>query len=298
MADITGGFGVDSFYFSRHFTAVIHYEKDECLSAIAAHNFKQLKKLNITCVAKNGLNELVKNSYDLIYIDPSRRHTDKGKVFRLIDCEPNIPREINQLFTSTERLLIKTSPMLDITQGIKELKMVSQIHIVAVNNEVKELLWLLQKDNNKAIEIKTINIDKQESQKFNYRLKDSCTPIFSLPEKYLYVPNAAIMKSGAFNLVSERYSINKLHQNSHLYTSTNLKEFPGRRFLIKRVYNFNKKELKELKTIKKANISTRNFPESVANLRKKLKITDGGDCYLFFTTDLNNNKIVIDSTKA
>ena len=164
--------------------------------------------------------------------------------------------------------------MLDITQGIKELKMVSQIHIVAVNNEVKELLWLLQKDNNKAIEIKTINIDKQESQKFNYRLKDSCTPKFSLPEKYLYVPNAAIMKSGAFNLVSERYSINKLHQNSHLYTSTNLKEFPGRRFLIKRVYNFNKKELKELKTIKKANISTRNFPESVANLRKKLKINE------------------------
>ena len=98
---------------------------------------------------------------------------DKGKVFRLIDCEPNIPKEINQLFTSTERLLIKTSPMLDITQGIKELKMVSQIHIVAVNNEVKELLWLLQKDYNKAIEIKTINIDKQESQKFNYRLKDS-----------------------------------------------------------------------------------------------------------------------------
>ena len=124
--------------------------------------------------------------------------------------------------------------------------MVSQIHIVAVNNEVKELLWLLQKDNNKAIEIKTINIDKQESQKFNYRLKDSCTPKFSLPEKYLYVPNAAIMKSGSFNLVSERYSINKLHQNSHLYTSTNLKEFPGRRFLIKRVYNFNKKELKVL----------------------------------------------------
>ena len=188
--------------------------------------------------------------------------------------------------------------MLDITQGIKELKMVSQIHIVAVNNEVKELLWLLQKDNNKVIEIKTINIDKQESQKFNYRLKDSCTPKFSLPEKYLYVPNAAIMKSGAFNLVSDRYSINKLHHNSHLYTSTNLKEFPGRRFLIKRVYNFNKKELKGLKTIKKANISTRNFPESVANLRKKLKITDGGDCYLFFTTDLNNNKIVIYSTKA
>ena len=188
--------------------------------------------------------------------------------------------------------------MLDITQGIKELKMVSQIHIVAVNNEVKELLWLLQKDYNEAIEIKTINIDKQESQKFNYRLKDSYTPKFSLPEKYLYVPNAAIMKSGAFNLVSERYSMNKLHQNSHLYTSNNLKEFPGRRFLIKRIYNFNKKELKELKTIKKANVSTRNFPESVANLRKKLKITDGGDCYLFFTTDLNNNKIVIDSTKA
>ncbi|RZP05022.1 MAG: class I SAM-dependent methyltransferase [Flavobacteriales bacterium] len=298
IADITGGFGVDSYYFSKYFTAVIHCEKDKCLSAIAAHNFKQLKSSNITCIANNGLNEITKHSYDLIYIDPSRRHEHKGRVYRLIDCEPNIPKEINKLFTSTEQIMIKTSPMLDITQGIKELKMVSQIHIVAVNNDVKEVLWLLQKGYNEVIKIKTINIGKQTSQKFNYRLGDICTPIFSLPEKYLYEPNAAIMKSGAFNLVSERYSINKLHQNSHLYTSKVLKDFPGRRFLITRILKFSKKDLKELKAIKKANLSTRNFPESVASLRNKMKIADGGNLYLFFTTDLNNNKIIICCTKA
>ena len=298
MADLTGGFGVDSYYFSKYFTVVIHCEKDKCLSAIAAHNFKQLKSSNITCIANNGLNEIAKYSFDLVYIDPSRRHEHKGRVYRLIDCEPNIPKEINKLFISSEQIMIKTSPMLDITQGIKELKMVSQIHIVAVNNDVKEVLWLLQKGYNEVIKIKTINIGKQTSQKFNYRLGDICTPIFSLPEKYLYEPNAAIMKSGAFNLVSERYSINKLHQNSHLYTSKVLKDFPGRRFLITRILKFTKKDLKELEAIKKANISTRNFPESVASLRNKMKIADGGNLYLFFTTDLNNNKIIINCTKA
>ena len=188
--------------------------------------------------------------------------------------------------------------MLDISKGIKELDGVSEIHIVAVNNEVKELLWLLKKEGSTKTLIKTVNIRNNDTQHFKYFLGEVSAPLFSAPKKYLYEPNAAVMKSGAFDIISDRYSIPKLHQNSHLYTSTKLKEVPGRRFLIKRVYSYNKRDLKEIKALKKANISTRNFPESVANLRKKLKITDGGDSYLFFTTDLNNNKIVIDSTKA
>jgi len=298
MADLTGGFGVDSLYFSKQFNAVTHFEKDTHLSAIAQHNFNQLSVANIECVAKDGLNGIANHFYDMMYLDPSRRHRLKGKVVLLSDCEPNVPEQLNYLFEHTHRLLVKTSPMLDISKGIKELDGVSEIHIVAVNNEVKELLWLLKKEGSTKTLIKTVNIRNNDTQHFKYFLGEVSAPLFSAPKKYLYEPNAAVMKSGAFDIISDRYSIPKLHQNSHLYTSTKLKEIPGRRFLIKRVYSYNKRDLKEIKALKKANISTRNFPESVANLRKKLKITDGGDSYLFFTTDLNNNKIVIDSTKA
>ena len=298
MADLTGGFGVDSLYFSKQFNAVTHFEKDTHLSAIAQHNFNQLNVANIECIAKDGLDGITNHFYDIMYLDPSRRHRLKGKVVLLSDCEPNVPEQLNYLFEHTHRLLVKTSPMLDISKGIKELDGVSEIHIVAVNNEVKELLWLLKKEGSTKTLIKTVNIRNNDTQHFKYFLGEVSAPLFSAPKKYLYEPNAAVMKSGAFDIISDRYSIPKLHQNSHLYTSTKLKEVPGRRFLIKRVYNYNKRDLKEIKALKKANISTRNFPESVANLRKKLKITDGGDSYLFFTTDLNNNKIVIDSTKA
>ena len=298
IADITGGFGIDSYYFSKTFKKVHHFELNKCLSEITAHNFLVLKRNNIQCFAEDGLKNILKEQYDVIYVDPSRRHEDKGKVFFLKDCEPDIPFNLPLLLKNCKKLLIKTSPMLDISVGFNELKFVSELHIVAVKNDVKELLWVI-KPNFKGIpHIKTINISKDHKDVFNFNLNDTSKVDYGIPKKYLYEPNAAIMKSGAFDLISDRYQIKKLHKHSHLYTSDELISFPGRKFVINKVTPYQKKHFKEFSTIEKANISIRNFPESVAYLRKRLRIKDGGDLFLFFTTTKGNKKIIVSCTKV
>ena len=164
LIDLTGGFGVDSFYFSSSFNNVVHCEKNTNLSEIAGHNFKQLNKKNITCSDENGIEYLKKSKeiFDVIYVDPSRRNDVKGKVFLLKDCEPNIPKFIDLLFNKTQTILIKNSPILDITSATNELKFVKEIHIIAVNNDVKELLYLLEKEFNGKITIKTVNFSKKK----------------------------------------------------------------------------------------------------------------------------------------
>lgn len=188
--------------------------------------------------------------------------------------------------------------MLDITVGLEELKLVSEIHIVAVNNEVKELLWLITKSENQKTVIKTINIKKDTTESFNFNLSDKSISSYTLPETYLYEPNAAILKSGAFQLISEAFSINKLHLHSHLFTNNTLIDFPGRRFNIEKVVPYSKKDVRKALTYSKANVSTRNFPESVDNIRKRWKIKPGGDKYLFFTTSIENKKVMLVCTKA
>ena len=298
IADITGGFGIDSYYFSKTFKTVHHFELNKCLLEITAHNFLVLKRNNIQCFAEDGLKNVLKEQYDVIYADPSRRHEDKGKVFFLKDCEPDIPFHLPALLKNCKKLLIKTSPMLDISVGFNELKFVSELHIVAVKNDVKELLWVI-KPNFKGIpHIKTININKDHKDVFNFHLNDAFEVDYTNPKKYLYEPNAAIMKSGAFDLIPARYQVYKLHKHSHLYTNDELISFPGRQFIINKVIPYQKKYFKEFLTIEKANISIRNFPESVAFLRKKLRIKDGGDLFLFFTTTKGNKKIIVSCTKV
>ncbi|OYX28011.1 MAG: SAM-dependent methyltransferase [Flavobacteriales bacterium 32-35-8] len=296
IIDVTGGFGVDCYYFSKQFDLVMHCEIDKHLSEIVNHNYKQLHISNIKTIHTDGL-EYLKNTnetLDWIYIDPSRRHDSKGKVFFLNDCLPNVPEHLELLFQHSKNIMIKTSPLLDITVGIGELQFVKTIHVVAVNNDVKELLWILEDGFTGDIHIKTINLKHGEDDYFEFQLKDekSLESQYSQPLTYLYEPNAAILKAGAFNTVSEKLSIFKLHKHSHLYTSESLIPFPGRRFKIENTIPYNKKELKQL-GIAKANITTRNFPETVEQIRKKLGIKDGGDVYLFFTTDVDNNKIMI-----
>ena len=298
IADITGGYGIDSFYFSERFKTVYHFEINKSLSEIAEYNFKVFEKSNIQCFSENGMLQLSKNKYDVIYVDPSRRHDSKGKVFFLRDCEPNLPDNIDILLTSSNQLLVKTSPMLDLSIGLEELKCVSEIHIVAVNNEVKELLWLIDKNHLEVPLIKTINITKVSNEKFEFFWNEKHIAEYTSPKKYLYEPNAAIMKSGAFDIVSTKYNLNKLHQHTHLYTSNDLIDFPGRRFEIREVIPFQKREIKKSLLIKKANITTRNFPESVSTIRKKFKISDGGDDYLFFTTSENDQKIILACSKV
>ncbi|WP_166381660.1 class I SAM-dependent methyltransferase [Polaribacter sp. 11A2H] len=299
IIDITGGFGVDCYYFSKQFKEVIHCEINEDLSEIVKHNYQKLQVKNITTFSGDGLEYLknYKENFDCIYIDPSRRNDLKGKVFLLNDCLPNVPDNIDFLFTKTNQILIKNSPILDITSTINELKFVKEIHIIAVNNEVKELLFLLEKEYSDPIKIKTVNIGKKEIQTFNFNYKEAVNSEYSDPRSYLYEPNAAILKSGGFHEISQQLKVFKLQQHSHLYTSDEIIDFPGRTFKIENVLSYDKKKLKKLVVENKANITTRNFPKTVAQIRKETKIKDGGNSYLFFTTHNTNDYIVISCKK-
>lgn len=297
IIDLTGGFGIDCYYFSKDFKEVTHCELNGNLQSISKYNFKILNAQNITSIQGDGLEILkhINQQFNWIYIDPSRRHDNKGKVFYLNDCLPNVPKHLDTLFKYTNNVLIKVSPMLDITIALKELNFTKEIHIVAINNEVKELLFVLEKNYNSEIHIKTVNLKKDIKQTFNFSLENviTATSSYSIPKTYLYEPNASLMKSGAFKLISEVLKIDKLHQHTHLYTSNELIEFPGRRFLIKESIDYNKKLLKKKFANQKLNISTRNFPENISQLKKQFKIKDGGETYVFFTTNKKGQKNVI-----
>lgn len=301
IIDITGGFGVDCFYFSKHFKTVEHCEINTALSAIVKHNYKQLQTNNITTQNVDGIDYLktTNKTFDWIYIDPSRRHDSKGKVFFLNDCLPNVPEQLDLLFKHSQNILVKTSPLLDISVGISELKHVKTIHVVALNNEVKELLWVLERDVSDRISIETANIKRDKTERFNFLLDEEkiLQSKYSAALSYLYEPNSAILKAGGFHSISNQLQVYKLHPHAHLYTSAQHLDFPGRCFKIKDVLAFNKKVLKK-EAIKKANISTRNFPETVQQIRKKFGIKDGGNLYLFFTTNPKNQKIVMVCTKV
>lgn len=300
LIDLTGGFGVDDFYFAKKVDEVTHCEINEELSNIVQHNFKRLNADNINCYFGDSLDTLVSlnKAWDWIYIDPSRRNDAKGKVFLLRDCLPNVPENLKLYFQYSNAILIKTAPLLDLSAGLNELKQVKTIHIVALENEVKEILWELNKGYEGTISIKTMNLVKEQKEEFEFLLQTNDeAATYSLPQKYLFEPNSAIMKSGGFNAVSTFYRINKLHKHSHLYTSDEMVPFPGRTFTIDKAINYNKTEMKCYLAGKQANITTRNFPESVDNIREKWKIKEGGNTYCFFTTDEINNKIVLICTK-
>ena len=300
LIDLTGGFGVDDYYFSKKIKNVAHCEINLELSAVVKHNLEQLNVSNIVCYAGDSLDTLnsLNTRWDWIYIDPSRRNDAKGKVFLLKDCLPNVPENIEFYFNNSDAILIKTAPLLDISAGLSELQHVKAIHIIAVENEVKELLWELHTSFSGNTTIKTINLTKDKSDTFDFVLNENSKfPNFSLPQKYLYEPNSAIMKSGGFDEVGSFYNLNKLHKHSHLYTSADLISFPGRIFQIQNSFPYNKTEMKSFLENTQANITTRNFPDSVESIRKKWKIKDGGNLYCFFTTDENNDKIVLICTK-
>ncbi|MBP6588335.1 MAG: class I SAM-dependent methyltransferase [Flavobacterium sp.] len=296
LIDLTGGFGVDDFYFAQKIKKVVHCEINPELSQIAQHNFEQLKVKNISCHSGDSLDILKKlnTKWDWIYIDPSRRNDAKGKVFMLEDCLPNVPKHLDFLLEYSNSILIKTAPLLDISAGLLELKNVKAIHIVALENEVKELLWELHKDHSGNTIIKTVNLAKDKTDTFEFVLGEASeNPKFGLPKKYLYEPNSAIMKSGGFDEVGTFFKLDKLHKHSHLYTNSTLISFPGRVFEIENSFPYHKNEMKTHLEKQQFNITTRNFPDSVESIRKKWKIKEGGNRYCFFTTDENDDKIVL-----
>ena len=295
IIDLTGGFGVDCYYFSKKFEKVVHCEKNVELSEIVKHNYKKLKVDNIECKAQNSTEVLTDSdtNFDWIYIDPSRRSDIKGKVFLLKDCLPNVPANLDLYFSKSKNILIKTAPILDITAGINELNHIKSIHIIAIDNEVKELLWILEKDYSSKIEITSVNIQKEKTDSNSFVFGQNTPTTFDLPNMFLYEPNAPLLKSGCSDNLSKTLNVDKLHPHSHLFTNLKLIEFPGRRFMIEAVIPFKKDELKKHIEGKKMNITTRNFPLTVEEIRKKYKIAEGGNVYTFFTTNINDEKIVL-----
>jgi len=299
LIDLSGGFGVDAYFFSRKIKQVIHCEINTELSDIASHNFNLLNAKNIVCQSGDSATTLksIKKKINWIYIDPSRRNDIKGKVFMFSDCTPNVPELLPFYFNYSKNILIKSAPILDISAGLSELKNVKVVHIVAVNNEVKELLWEIEKGFTDRVVIKTISFKKDDTETFQFDYNSNNVVPLSLPKKYLYEPNSAIMKSGGFAAITAQFPIEKLHQHSHLYTSDDLIEFPGRVFLIQKVIEYSKNDMRANFYKQKANITTRNFPDSVETIRTKWNIKDGGTRYCFFTTDVKDTKIVLLCTK-
>jgi hypothetical protein len=296
LADITAGFGVDIHAFGQKIKKVYHVEKNPKLAKIAQSNFDTMGIRNIDFITGDGIEFLTKTAqkFDWIYVDPSRRTNTNKKVYFLTDCEPDVTVHLKLLFSKSDNILIKTGPLLDLTTGTRQLAHVKEIHIIALENDVKEVLWVLAYGFNEEPTIKAVNLLNNQEGIFEFSLSEekAAVPTFSQPRNYLYEPNAALLKSGAFKLISSRFNVQKLHTHSHLYTSEILENFQGRSFKIKAIVAYNKKAIQKLE-LTKANITARNFPDSVATIREKLKLKDGGTDYLFFTKNLENKLIVI-----
>ena len=299
-ADLTGGFGVDCLYLSKVALTVDYVEPDLSLLNIVRHNQNLLGAKNINYYPMNAEKfiDSCKTHYDLIYLDPSRRDDHKKKVFELAACKPNVLLLLPKLFRLTDFVLIKTSPLLDITEGLKELGHTKKVVVLSVGNECKELLFLLQEDITGEPLIETYNLDDsgQAVHTFSFapsEEKDSVVD-FANPQTYVYEPNASILKSGAFKLIGEKFGLQKVHPNTHFYSSVDLKEkFPGRVFKIEQ-HDFNPVKFPEMK----ANVITRNYPLKAEELRKKLKLIDGGEKYVIAFSGMKKKYIVLASRLA
>lgn len=283
--DLTGGFGVDTIFLSKQSESIIYCERNEYLASLFNHNFNALNQHNCDIYVGNGVEYLKSlKKIDWIFVDPSRRKESR-RVYRLEDCEPNVIELIGLFFDKAEYVLIKTAPLLDIQQTLRDLESVKEVHVIAVNNDCKEVLYLLEKDFTDEIQIFCVNFKNDQKEKFRFTLSEEkeTRSIYSEPLEYIYEANAAIMKAGAFRSIAYKYGLYKLHKNSHLYTSRKLiSEFPGRSFKIIEILNPDKKSLTKLP--KKANLSCRNYPQKVDLFKKKLKLVDGGKDYIFATT--------------
>ena len=296
FADLTGGFGIDFSYIARGFNEAYYIERNEHLCDIAKTNLSLLG-LEHARVLNGNSEELFGTlpHLDWIFVDPARRDGDGRKVVALSDCEPNIV-ELD-LLSKADMVMVKCSPMLDITLACRQLRRVSSVHIVSVNNECKELILILNSNDFTGISTHCMNILKDGIQEFSFTQDEedsAATSYCSEVSKYLYEPNASIQKAGCPNSLSVRCKVEKLHPNSHLYTSNeHIHNFPGRAFEVVEVFGFSKADIKRVQALGKANITVRNFPENVQVLRKRLKLADGGDKYIFATTMNDGSKVLV-----
>ncbi len=295
VLDLTGGFGIDTAFISKQFSSATYVEQNEWLSALASHNFRALS-LDVKVVTTKAEAFLIgDNRFDLIYIDPARRSNLNQKVIRLEDYSPNVLDLLPEIVNKSERFMIKVSPMFDIKLGLEQLKYLDEVHVVAVKNEVKELLFIGSHNVINSPKIVAVNLDSEQPiLEFSYAEEEGLQLDLGKLESYLYEPNAAIIKSGAYKKVSIQYGLKKLHPNTHLYTSDNfISAFPGRVFRVQNEIKPNRKEVKNLIPSLKANLTIRNYPMSVNELRKKIGLKEGGEQFLFGLTDIESRKLVL-----
>lgn len=284
--DLTGGYGVDTYFLAQKSNSVVYCERNQDLAALVKNNLLVFNQSNCSVFIGDGIEYLkTSENFDWIFIDPARRKQSK-RIFKLQDCEPAIVDIQDVLLEKAQKVLIKTAPLLDIQQTLIDLKFVKEVHIISVNNDCKEVLYMLEKSKQKEPLIKCVNFKKEVIEKYSFYYSQEFNAInnYSKPLQYLYEPNASIMKAGAFKTIAKEFDLYKLQQHSHLYTSDKLiHNFPGRKFLVKNVLPADKKIINEYCN-GKANLTCRNFPQKVDRLKKKLKLKDGGEIYLFATT--------------
>ena len=283
FVDLTAGFGVDMAFISQGFQKAVHVEQQPQLCAISSENFRLLGLNHIEVVCGDGVAYLhTMRHADLLFIDPARRDVHGGRTYDISDCTPNVLEILDEMLEKADRVMIKLSPMLDWRKAVADLGKVNEVHIISVDNECKELLLILSKTK-KPLRVFCVNND--ECFEVVEGISSQPRP---LPQdmRYLYEPNASVMKAGCFALIEQRFGVVQLERNSHLFVSDKeISRFPGRQFLIEKRTSMNKRELKAtLADVDQANITVRNFPMSVAELRKRLKLKEGGDVYIFATT--------------
>lgn len=308
MTDLTGGFGVDFSFLAKPFDHATYVEMQQNLCDIAENNFRQLELANAEVVCGDGTDFLqAMKPQDFVYLDPARRNANGGRTYAIEDCTPNVKALNDLLLQKTTVVMVKLSPMLDWRKAIAELRGVSEVHIVSVNNECKELLVVMTRQTvaTDSVRVFCVNDDRQLSYSLGEDKQSEVVMAEALSEitvaedshrpLYLFEPNASIMKAGCFSLLCQRYHLAKVGKNSNLFISPDeTADFPGRSFVVDEVTSLNKKNLKQsLANINSANVAVRNFPLTAQELRKRLKLKDGGDIYIFATTDSANRHLLL-----
>ncbi len=302
LADLTGGLGVDAWAFSEKMPTVFYVEQNSDLARLAAHNLPALGRDNALIFNRDAAEFLQKSpAFDWLYLDPARRDTARNKVFRLEECEPNVLILKELLLKRAPNVLLKAAPMLDLDRAIGQLGTVETATVLAVEGEVKELLFHLKQQAAGEPEIRAVNLLKNGAdQTFAFRRSDeAAAPVaFSAPQQFLYEPHAALLKAGAYRLLAARFGLQKLHPNSHLYTSEKPQfAFPGRIFAIRTVLKPDRKAVKAALPEGRANLTVRNFPATVETLRKQLGLADGGNEYVFATTQADGKPTLVVANK-
>ncbi len=313
MTDMTGGLGVDFSFLARPFGSAVYVEMQQHLCDIARHNFLELELPDAEVVCGNGEDVLsAMKPQDFIFLDPARRDANGGRTYAMEDCTPNVKALNAMLLQKAYVVMVKLSPMLDWHKAVDELCGVSEVHIVSVNNECKELLLVMTRQPVAADDIRVFCVNNSQTVSYTLGEERSADTVVASPlsemedmadgqrRLFLFEPNASLMKAGCFALLCRRYGVSKVGNNSNLFVSSDeTADFPGRRFVVEAVFSLNRKETaKALVGVDCANVAVRNFPLSVQELRKRLKLKDGGACYIFATTDSAGQHRLLRCVKA